>query len=167
MSKEMNLENAQKVILAAYKEAEKTGVPMNIAVVDAGNDLTAFVRMDNVWLGSIDIAHNKAYTVRAFGMPTKELGAMAQPGQPLFGIETTNGGKIVIFAGGIRSRTAIPSWVRSASSEANRIRTIPSPGGRGCVLIDFSRVVLPPPPKGRRRISRRSSPRPSLATRCR
>jgi len=101
MSKEMNLENAQKVILAAYKEAEKIGVPMNIAVVDAGNDLTAFVRMDNVWLGSIDIAHNKAYTVRAFGMPTKELGAMAQPGQPLFGIETTNGGKIVIFAGGI------------------------------------------------------------------
>ena len=101
MSKEMNLESTQKVILAAYKEAEKIGVPMNIAVVDAGNDLTTFVRMDSAWLGSIDIAQNKAYTARAFDMPTKELGAMAQPGQPLFGIETTNGGKIVIFAGGL------------------------------------------------------------------
>lgn len=45
---------------------------MNIAVVDDGNNLTAFARMDGAWLGSIDIAQNKAYTARSFDMSTKE-----------------------------------------------------------------------------------------------
>jgi uncharacterized protein GlcG (DUF336 family) len=73
---------------------------MNIAVVDAGNNLTAFSRMDGAWLGSIDIAQSKAYTARAFDMPTRDLAAMAQPGEPLFGIEGSNQ-SVIIFAGGI------------------------------------------------------------------
>ena len=53
------------------------------------------------WLGSIDISINKAYTARAFDMATSDLAPMAQSGEPLFGINTTNGGRVVIFAGGI------------------------------------------------------------------
>lgn len=97
----ISLEQAHKVIMAARQKAEDIGVPMNIAVVDAGNNLTAFIRMDNAWLGSIDIAQNKAYTARSFDLETKLLGTMAQPGKPLFGIHASNDLRIIIFAGGI------------------------------------------------------------------
>lgn len=97
----VTLERAQVVIEAARQHAEKIGVAMNIAVVDAGNNLTAFARMDGAWLGSIDIAQGKAYSARAFDMETKVLGAAAQVGESLHGINASNNGKIIIFAGGI------------------------------------------------------------------
>ena len=100
-TKGMTLEAAQSVVAAARKKAEEIQVPMNIAVVDEGNNLTAFARMDGAWLGSIDIAQNKAYTARAFDMETRTLGGVAQPNQPLFGIHASNDGKLIIFAGGI------------------------------------------------------------------
>ena len=99
-STSVTLDQAQTIIEAARAKADDIGVPMNIAVVDAGNNLTAFSRMDGAWLGSIDIAQSKAYTARAFDMPTRDLAEMAQPGQPLFGIEGSNQG-VIIFAGGI------------------------------------------------------------------
>src|SRR3712207_9047573 len=77
------------------------GQPMNIAVMDAGRNLVAFHRMDGAWVASIDIAIDKAFTSAGRGLTTRKIGEMAQPGQPLFGINTTNGGRIVIFAGGI------------------------------------------------------------------
>jgi uncharacterized protein GlcG (DUF336 family) len=97
----VTLARAAVVVEAARRKAEQIGVPMNIAVVDAGNNLTAFARMDGAWLGSIDIAQGKAYTARAFDMETRALGQAAQPGGPLFGIHASNGGRIIIFAGGI------------------------------------------------------------------
>jgi uncharacterized protein GlcG (DUF336 family) len=101
MSNSVTLEKAQMIVEAARRKAEEINVPMNIAVVDAGGNLTAFARMDGAWLGSIDIAQNKAYTARAFDMSTKELGAASQPNQPLFGIHASNQGRLIIFAGGI------------------------------------------------------------------
>ena len=97
----VTLERATAVIEAARRKAEEIGVAQNIAVVDAGNNLVAFAHMDGAWLGSIDIAQNKAYTARAFDMETKTLGKMAQSGEPLFGIHASNDLKIIIFAGGI------------------------------------------------------------------
>jgi uncharacterized protein GlcG (DUF336 family) len=99
--KGVNLDTALHVIESARRAAQAMGVPMNIAVVDDGNNLTAFHRMDGAWLGSIDIAQGKAYTARAFDMSTKDLAPLCQPGQPLFGIEASNEGHLVIFAGGI------------------------------------------------------------------
>jgi uncharacterized protein GlcG (DUF336 family) len=61
----MTLENARNIIEAGIAKAKQIGQPMNIAVVDAGANLTAFVRMDGAWLGSIDIAINKAFTAKA------------------------------------------------------------------------------------------------------
>jgi uncharacterized protein GlcG (DUF336 family) len=101
MSDSITLEQAQQIITAAAKKASEIGVPMNIAVVDAGNNLTAFVRQDNAWLGSIHIAQSKAYTARSFDLATKDLFPLAQPGQPLYGINAGNDGRIIIFPGGI------------------------------------------------------------------
>jgi uncharacterized protein GlcG (DUF336 family) len=97
----ITLEDARRVIAAAEKEAASIGQPMNIAVADAGGNLIAHVRMDNAWIGSIDISINKAYTARAFDLPTKDLAKESQSGEQFFGIHATNNGRIVIFAGGI------------------------------------------------------------------
>jgi uncharacterized protein GlcG (DUF336 family) len=91
---------AQTVIDAAIKKAEQMGVKMNIAVVDAGVNLTAFARMDGAWLGSIDIAIKKAKTARFFNMNTGEVGKLSQPGGSLYNIEHSNGG-LITFPGGV------------------------------------------------------------------
>ena len=97
----IGLQEAQSVISAARQKAIEIDVPMNIAIVDAGGNLTAFARMDGAWLGSIDIAQGKAFTARAFDVATQDLATMAQSGRPLFGIHASNAGKVIIFAGGI------------------------------------------------------------------
>ncbi len=97
---DLSLAQAQVILKAAQAKAEAIKVPMNIAVVDAGGNLKAFARMDDAFLGSIDISAKKALTARSFNMSTRALGAAAQPGQPLYGIEVTNGG-LAIFAGGV------------------------------------------------------------------
>jgi uncharacterized protein GlcG (DUF336 family) len=100
-SEGVTLDTALHVIASARREAEAIGVAMNIAVVDQGNNLVAFQRMDGAWLGSIDIAQGKAYTARAFDMSTKDLAPLCEPGEPLFGIHVSNHGRLIIFAGGI------------------------------------------------------------------
>ena len=97
----INLQTALQVIHAAREKATEIGQAQNIAVVDNGGNLVAFVRMDNAWLGSIDIAIKKAFTARAFDISTKELGDLAQPGKPFYGIHASNDGKVMIFAGGV------------------------------------------------------------------
>jgi len=97
----MRLEDARRVIAAAEKKAAEIGQPMNIAVADEGGNLVAHVRMDNAWIGSIDIAQKKAFTSRAFDISTKDLAAHSQSGGQFFGIHASNDGKVIIFAGGI------------------------------------------------------------------
>ena len=97
----ITLEEAQRIVSAAEDKASQMGQPMNVAVMDAGRNLVAFHRMDGAWVASTDIAIDKAFTSAGRGLTTRKIGEMAQPGQPLFGINTTNGGRIVIFAGGI------------------------------------------------------------------
>ena len=99
MSADITLEEAMAVIEAARKKAEEQGTLMDIAVVDSGANLKAFVRMDDAFLGSIDISIKKAKTARFFNMPTGDLGNLAQPGQPLYNIEFSNGG-LITFPGG-------------------------------------------------------------------
>ena len=94
------LEQAQSAVRAAQQKALELGVKMNIAVVDAGANLTAFARMDGAWLGSLDISIRKAKTARFFDMPTGELGKLSQPGGPLYHIEHSNGG-LITFPGGL------------------------------------------------------------------
>src|SRR5262249_11887146 len=97
----MTLEDARRVINAAEKKAKEIGQPMNVAVADEGGNIVAHVRMDNAWIGSIDVSMKKAYTSRAFDIETKELAKHSQSGGQFFGIHVSNNGKIMIFAGGI------------------------------------------------------------------
>ncbi len=96
----ITLEQAQQVIEAAIVKAEELNTKMDIAVIDAGTNLTAFARMDGAWIGSIDIAMKKAKTARYFDMPTGTIGSLSQPGGSLFGIEHSNGG-LISFPGGL------------------------------------------------------------------
>lgn len=96
----ITLEQAEAVIKAAKQKAEELGTLMNIAVIDAGVNLTAFARMDGAWLGSIDISIKKAKTARFFNMNTGDIGALSQPGGPLYNIEHSNNG-LISFPGGV------------------------------------------------------------------
>ncbi|HWQ53973.1 MAG TPA: heme-binding protein [Bryobacteraceae bacterium] len=97
----VTLQDARRVIDAAEKKAREIGQPMNIAVVDGGGNLVAHVRMDNAWIGSIDISINKAFTARAFDITTKQLADFAKPGGEFYGIHVSNRGRIMVFAGGV------------------------------------------------------------------
>ncbi len=97
---DITLAQAKTIIEAAMKKATEIGTKMDIAVVDAGANLKAFVRMDGAWLGSIDIALKKAKTARYFDMPTGAIGGLSQPGGSLYNIEHSNGG-LITFPGGL------------------------------------------------------------------
>ena len=97
----LTLEEAKRMLAAAEAKATKLGIPYNIAVVDSGGHLLAFVRQDGALIGSIDLAIGKAMTARIFDKSTAVLSEMAQPGKPLFGIHQSNAGKVVIFGGGV------------------------------------------------------------------
>ena len=97
---DISADQAQAVVEAAKAKAEEIGTKMDIAVVDAGANLKAFLRMDGAWLGSIDIAIKKARTARFFDMPSGEIGKLSQPGGPLFNIEHSNRG-LISFPGGL------------------------------------------------------------------
>jgi uncharacterized protein GlcG (DUF336 family) len=97
----LGLEDARRATAAGERKAAELKVPYNIAVVDAGGGLVTHVRMDGAWLGSVDIAIDKAWTARAFDMPTDALARLGQSGQQGFGINTTNHCRVVIFGGGV------------------------------------------------------------------
>jgi uncharacterized protein GlcG (DUF336 family) len=102
----LTLADARRMITAGEQQADKLGIPYNLAVVDAGGNLISHIRMDGAWLGSIDISIHKAFTSRAFDMATQDLAKMAQSGKPLFGINSTNHDRVVIFAGGMPVKAA-------------------------------------------------------------
>ncbi|MBV8223781.1 MAG: heme-binding protein [Verrucomicrobia bacterium] len=95
------LAEAKRMLSAAEAKAASIGLAYNIAIVDAGGHLVAFVRQDGALIGSIDLAIDKAVTARLFDKTTSELATLAQSGEPLFGIQESNAGKIVIFGGGV------------------------------------------------------------------
>ncbi len=126
----ITLTQAKTVVDAAEKKAADIGVAMNIAVVDAGNNLTAFVRQDGGWLGSIEIAQDKAFTARAFDMPTSDLAESAQPGEPLYGIAVSNEGRVIVFPGGIplKSGDEVIGAIGVSGGEVDQDQTVAEAG---------------------------------------
>src|SRR5450432_1514125 len=96
----ISLEQAETVVEAAKEKAMQLKTLMNIAIVDAGVNLVAFARMDDAWIGSIDIAFRKARTARYFNMESGEIGKLSQPGGQAWQIEHSNGG-LITFPGGV------------------------------------------------------------------
>jgi uncharacterized protein GlcG (DUF336 family) len=107
---QLSLKDAQTIVDRARTRAETIGVPMNIAVVDAGGHLLTFARMDKAILGSIDIAVRKAKTSVLFNNPSEALWEYCKPGGPAPATETTNGG-LIPYAGGVPIRAADGSLI--------------------------------------------------------
>lgn len=97
---DITLAQARAAVDAARAKSEELNVKMDIAIVDAGCNLKAFARMDDAWIGSIDIAQKKARTARYFNMNTGDIGGLSQPGGALYNIEHSNGG-LITFPGGV------------------------------------------------------------------
>ncbi len=99
-SREITLARAEQLCDAVLEEAARRGVRAVVCVSDrAGNPKIVKVA-DDAYIASYDVALNKAFTVVALKMSTRKLGTLAQPGGELYGIQFTNGGRIVIFGGG-------------------------------------------------------------------
>jgi ATP:cob(I)alamin adenosyltransferase len=95
------LDKVKHVIAAAEQKAVEIGVPMVIAVVDDGGNLIAQHRMDDALLASISLALDKAYTAVALKTATEQAALAVNPGQELYGLNTANGGRFIVFGGGI------------------------------------------------------------------
>ncbi|NPV69145.1 MAG: cob(I)yrinic acid a,c-diamide adenosyltransferase [Firmicutes bacterium] len=98
--KSLTLDTARQLIAAAERRAQELGLPVVVAVVDGAGHLLALERQEGALIASIDIAWKKAHTAAALKLPTHTVAKLAQPGEPLFGIEATNEGRLVIFGGG-------------------------------------------------------------------
>ncbi|MFB6206296.1 MAG: heme-binding protein [Haloglomus sp.] len=97
---EVTLDVAKEIIAAAEAKADEIEVPMCIAVMDDGANLVGFHRMDDALLASIDISQNKAYSSVTLKMDTQTIHEVSQPGESLYGLGNTNGGRIITFGGG-------------------------------------------------------------------
>ena len=96
----ITLADAKLLAERVEAKAREMGVCAVVAIADEGGNLKLCECMDNSYLASRDIAINKAYTSVALKMSTVKLATLATPDGPLYGIQNTNGGKIVIFGGG-------------------------------------------------------------------
>ena len=94
--------SAAKAMIAAVQDAARSiGVAMSCAVVDAGDQLVAFERMDAADLVGITLARDKAFTALVNRMPTRDLAPLVQPGTEFYGYDSVAGGRTIVFAGGM------------------------------------------------------------------
>jgi len=96
----ITLKTATELIDAAEQKAKAIGNPMVITVANSEGNLVAQHRMDDAWLASVSISRNKAYTAAALDTPTHELAEPTEPGNSLYGLQTTDEGRLVTFGGG-------------------------------------------------------------------
>jgi uncharacterized protein GlcG (DUF336 family) len=97
----LTLSAARAIIGAVQSEARSLGVSMTCAVVDSGDQLVAFERMDGADLVGVTLARDKAFTALVNGMPTRDLAPIVQPGTEFYGYDSVAGGRTIVFAGGM------------------------------------------------------------------
>jgi uncharacterized protein GlcG (DUF336 family) len=97
----LTLAAARRAIEAAQRVARELRVAMSIAVVDAGDQLVAFERMDGADLVTVRLAQDKAFSALMNRMPTRDLAPLVQPGAEFYGYDSLAGGRMVVFAGGM------------------------------------------------------------------
>lgn len=109
---DITLQQAEKAIQLAKEKAETIQVPVNVVVLDTGGHIKLFLRMDNAFIGSIDIAIQKAKTSMLFRTDSEHVGAFLKPEAAAYGLENTNGG-LLGFAGGkpITNREEIVGYI--------------------------------------------------------
>lgn len=127
---EFNLDAARKISQAAQTKAKKMGIPMVIAIVDGGGNLILCERMDGAMIAGIRLAQDKAYTAAATTFPTHELGKISQPGQVAYGLANTDGGRLIIFGGGLplRNGKKVVGGIGVAGGLANQDQEVAEAG---------------------------------------
>lgn len=100
MAEKITLDMAKELIEAAEQKADDIDVPSVVTVANSEGNMIAQHRMDGAWLPSVTISKNKAYTAAGLEMPTHELEEVTQPDGPLYGLQTTDHERLVIFGGG-------------------------------------------------------------------
>lgn len=97
----LTLAAARAIVAAVLAEARALRAALSCAVVDAGDRLVAFERMDAADLVTVTLAQDKAFTALVNNMPTRDLGPIAQPGTEFYGYDSVAGGRTILFAGGM------------------------------------------------------------------
>jgi uncharacterized protein GlcG (DUF336 family) len=97
----LTLAAARRMIEAVERSARELRVALSVAVVDSGDQLVAFARMDGADLVSIDLARDKAFSALVNRMPTRDLAPLVQPGAEFYGYDSIAGGRMIVFAGGM------------------------------------------------------------------
>lgn len=130
MSPKLTLADAKIILEGAEAKATGIGVDMDIAVVDDGGHLLAFVRMDGARLTSIDVSINKAFTAACARRATHEYAAIAGVGGPAFGMHVSNQGRFMIVGGGlpIFHKGMIAGGIGCSSGSADQDRQVAQAG---------------------------------------
>jgi len=103
-------EAAAAACAAAVAYAAGRGWKINVAVVDRGGNLMAFLRQPGAFIHSIDIAIDKAYTSASFGFPTKAwMGAIGHDDGMKFGF--SNQPRLIVFGGGLPMPGEGGEWI--------------------------------------------------------
>ncbi|NLT65418.1 MAG: heme-binding protein [Acidobacteria bacterium] len=126
----LTLSDARIILEGAEAKAKEIGVDMDIAVVDDGGHLLAFIRMDGARLTSIDVAINKAFTAACARRGTHEYAMIAGAGGPAFGMHASNQGRFMIVGGGlpIFINNAIAGGVGASSGSPEQDRQVSQAG---------------------------------------
>jgi uncharacterized protein GlcG (DUF336 family) len=97
---DITLNQSEQVLSLAKAKAHEIGIPVNIVIMDTGGHIKALERMDEAFIGSMDIAVQKAKTAMLFRMNSEQVGEFLKPEAAAYGLENTNGG-LLGFAGGM------------------------------------------------------------------
>lgn len=99
--KRLDSVDVAQILKGAQAKAEEIGVDMCIAVLDESCKLLGFLRMDDAKVTSITLAIDKGFTAAGTRKPTQDLAEPSMPGNPVYGLTSTIGGRIVVIAGGL------------------------------------------------------------------
>ena len=96
----ISLDMANLLIEKVKAKAKEMKVNAVVAVSSSAGRPISIQCMEDSFIASYDIALKKTFTSVSLKMSTDDLSRLSQPGQPLYGIQFTNDGNIVIFGGG-------------------------------------------------------------------
>ena len=94
-------EAAHALVHAAVRRAGEMKVSVNVAVVDSGGHLAAFLRMPGSAFHSVDVAIDKAYTAMSFGMPTSKWAEVMDTLSPPCRTSLPASGRLMTCGGGV------------------------------------------------------------------
>jgi len=98
---QISLRSAQALVTAAIGHATAIEIAISVVVVDGAGNVIASARMDDAPLGAMRLATDKAYTASLWQIPSGDLRLSSQPGGDDWGVTSTEGGRVVVYEGGI------------------------------------------------------------------